>query len=631
MRFLVHYGRTFTILLFLFPVLGFSAYYLYLKYNDTKKDVFEIVQDNLLNDKHELLHLYVEYLTKEYGENFIKVLKKDEKKRLLAEKELLMLKTTDVKFLYLLYVDKHQKLRYLLDTTQDLNEKGEFQQRFFPQADIWTKALKNKKTEVTTQTEIDKLWISMAYPIVVQEKTTALLGIDFSHEEHLQINKTLVPLENIYLYSAIFVVVMLISAFFQLLIYYKHRKKSFIDPLTGMYNRQYLNELLKKYPVGHFQILIMDLDHFKQVNDIYGHDSGDIVLHTVSQRIRSVIRRKDILIRYGGEEFLLLISDKEKYISLTLAERIRQNVKAYPINLDDCQLNITISMGLNPNPSYSKTFEHAVKIADQGLYKAKHLGRDRIEIFDDKQPTGEESLQKLCDVKDALDLDRIYCIYQPMFDTQTQEVYKYELLIRMENKEGKLIVPDKFLSSIRYTQVYIEITRRVLQQAFNALREHDVKLSINLDLQDLFNDEILDLFVSTFEKNLSFAQRLSIEILEHEEILEFKVISERLSKLRKLGIKIAIDDFGSGFANYKYMLNMHIDILKIDGSLIANIDKNENAYKIVQSIQILATNLGIQTVAEQVETQGEFDCIKQLNIDFAQGYYLAKPSADFLS
>jgi len=630
MRFLVQYGRTFTILLFLFPILGFSAYYLYLKYEDTKQDIFDIVQNNLLNNKHELLHLYVRHLGNEFGENFIEVLKKDTKKRIQAEKELSLLKSTDVKFLYLLYVDEHGKLRYLLDTTQDLNEKGEFQQRFFPQQNIWLKALNQKKTEVATQTKIDKLWISMAYPIVIQEKTTALLGIDFSHEEHLQINKTLVPLENIYFYSAIFIVVMLISAFFQLVIYYKHRKKSFIDPLTGMYNRQYLSELLKKYPVGHFQLLIMDLDHFKQVNDIYGHDAGDIVLSTISERVRSVIRKKDILIRYGGEEFLLLIPDKEKAVSLALAERIRQHVKEHPVNLNDCQLSITISMGLNPNPSHAKTFEYAIKIADQGLYKAKHLGRDRVEIYDDKKPTNEDALQKLCDVKEALDLNRIYCIYQPMFNTQTLEVYKYELLIRMQDPQGKMIVPDKFLSSIRYTQVYIEITRRVLKQAFEALEEHDVKLSINLDLQDLFNDEILEIFVDTFEKNLSFAQRLSIEILEHEEILEFELISERLTKLRKLGIKIAIDDFGSGFANYKYMLNMNIDILKIDGSLISNIDKNEHAYKIVQSIQTLAESLGIETVAEQVETQAELDCIKALNINYAQGYHLAKPSANFL-
>ena len=630
MRFLVHYGRTFTILLFLFPILGFSAYYLYLKYEDTKKDVFSIVQANLLNDKHELLHLYVKHLTEELGKNFIKILKEDETKRIEAETELSMLKTSDVKFLYLLYVDENRKLRYLLDTTKDLDEKGEFQQRFFPQQDIWLKALHNKKTEVATQTEIDKLWISMAYPVLFEGETSALLGIDFSHEEHLQINKTLIPLENIYFYSAAFIVVMLISAFFQLIIYYKHRKKSFIDPLTGMYNRQYLSELLKKYPVGHFQLLIMDLDHFKQVNDIYGHDAGDIVLSTVSQRIQSVIRKKDILIRYGGEEFLLLISDKEKAISLALAERIREQVKASPVNLDDCQLNVTISMGLNPNPSHAKTFEYAIKVADQGLYKAKHLGRDRVEIYDDKQPNNADALQKLCDVKEALDLNRIFCIYQPMFNTNSLEVYKYELLIRMQDPQGKMIVPDKFLSSIRYTQVYIEITRRVLKQAFEALNEHDVKLSINLDLQDLFNDEILELFVTTFEQNLSFAQRLSIEILEHEEILEFELISERLSKLRQLGIKIAIDDFGSGFANYKYMLNMNIDILKIDGSLISGIDKNENAYKIVKSIQTLAESMGIETVAEQVETKEELDCVKALNINYAQGYHLAKPSADFL-
>ena len=211
---------------------------------------------------------------------------------------------------------------------------------------------------------------------------------------------------------------MLISGLIQLIMYYIHRKKSFIDPLTGMYNRQYLQELLHKYPVSEFQVLIMDLDHFKKVNDIYGHDSGDIVLRTVSARIQSAIRKQDILIRYGGEEFILLISNKDNDTksSLALANRIREKVKEYPITLEECQLNVNISMGLNPVPQESKSFDHAVKIADLGLYKAKQLGRDRVEIYENNsnEPDKDAQLQ-ICDVRDALDLNNIFCVYWSPF------------------------------------------------------------------------------------------------------------------------------------------------------------------------------------------------------------------------
>lgn len=629
MRFLVHYGRTFTLLLFLFPLLGVSATYLYLQYQETKEEIVEIVQDSMVAKKYELLDIYIEYLRTEFGDDFVSVLRKDEKARVQAETSLSLMKNSEVQFLYVLYIDEKKRFRYLIDTTQDLKEKGEFKQRFFPQKYIWAKALEEKKPKVTAQKEIDKLWISMAYPILKDNKTVALLGIDFSHMEYVKVKKTLTPLENIYLYSAIFIVVMLISAFVQLIIYYQHRKKSFIDPLTGMFNRQYLYELLRKYSVGDFQLLIMDLDHFKQVNDIYGHDAGDEVLRTVSARIRSVIRKKDILIRYGGEEFLLLISEKELDISMGLAQRVREAVKANPIDLESSQLNVTISMGLNPLPEYSKDFEQAIKIADLGLYKAKQLGRDRVEIYDDNELVDEESLQRMCDVRDALDKEKVFCVYQAIFKTSTLEVQRYELLIRMLDNNDKVISPSKFLPSIRYTQVYTNLTKKIFEFAFDTLSNNDIKISINLDLQDLFNDELLTALIDIFSKDLSLAKRLGIEILESEENIDFSLVAQRLSKIKELGIEIAIDNFGSGHANYRYLLNMDINTLKIDSSLISNIDTNKNAYKIVKSIHTLAKEMGIKTVAEHIETEETLECVKALGIDYVQGYFLEKPSAKF--
>ena len=629
MRFLVHYGRIFTLLLFLFPFLGVSATYLYLQYIETKKEIVSIVQDSMLEKKYELLDLYISYLQDEFGEDFITTLKTDATARLQAETALSLMKNSEVQFLYLLYIDETNRLRYLIDTTQGINEKGEYQQRFFPQKPIWVKALQSKSPEVATQKEIDKLWISMAYPILKDKQTVALLGIDFSHKEYVNVKETLVPLENIYFYSALFIVIMLISAFVQLVIYYKHRKKSFIDPLTGMFNRQYLHELLTKYAVGDFQILIMDLDHFKQVNDIYGHDAGDEVLRTVSSRIQSVIRKQDILIRYGGEEFLLLISDKEVGLSMEIAQRVRQAVKVTPIALKDCKLKVTISMGLNPFPERSKNFEQAVKAADLGLYKAKKLGRDRVEIYDDNQSLDDDSLQKMCDVKDALDEDNIFCVHQAIYDTKALAVEKYELLVRMKDKEGKVIFPDKFLPSIRFTQVYINITKRVLDFAFSALQDNDISLSINLDVQDLFNDEILNVFTSIFKTKPDIAKRLNIEILVNDDTIDFESMSKRLNILHQLGIKICLDNFGNGHSNYKHLQNMNIDSLKIDSAFISGIDTNKNAYIIVKSIHALAQELGIKTIAEHIETKEEFDCIKTLGIDYVQGYYLSNPSKGF--
>ncbi|MBT5934881.1 bifunctional diguanylate cyclase/phosphodiesterase [Sulfurimonas sp.] len=627
MRFIVHYGRTFTILLFLFPLLGLSASYLYTQFADTKKEIIKIVQQSMLDKKDELLSIYTDYLTDEFGSDYIKVLKDNTSLRRKAETSLSLIKDSEVQYLYLLYIDNNSKLRYLIDTTKDIDEKGEFSQRFYPQKDIWLKAASSQKSEVTAQAEIDKLWITMVFPIIRNEKTVALLGIDFSHAEYLKVNKTLIPLENIYLYSAVFIIVMLISAFLQLVIYYTHRKKSFIDPLTGMFNRQYLHELLQKYPVGDFQVLIMDLDHFKKVNDIYGHDAGDIVLSTVSARIKSAIRKQDILIRYGGEEFILLISNSENDLetSLDLANRIREAVKKEPISLDQCQLNITISMGLNPFPQDSKTFEHVVKIADLGLYQAKQLGRNRVEVYIQCLEEGNVDAQlQICDVRDALDLNKFFCVYQPIYLAKTMKIDSYELLLRMYNTSNEIINPAQFLPSVRHTQIYTHLSKRVIDFAYDTLSSKDIKISINLEVEDLFNEELIVYIIKKFDITKNLAQRLTIELLEYEETLDFSMINQRANELQSLGIKLAIDSFGSGFSSYDYLLNMNISSLKLDAKLTHNIDSNQKALKIVSSIQNLANSMKVTTVAKNIETEEELQIIKKLNIDYIQGYYLSK-------
>ncbi len=616
-------------LLITFPLLALSASYLYEQYLMTKKDVLDIVHTNVFEKKSEDLDIYVSFLKKEFGEDFIQALKSSESKRQKAEGTLRLMKSSEVKYLYLLYVDEKGRLRYLLDTTEDIDERGEFKQRFIPQKRIWEEAQKQTRTAIAAQQDIDKLWVSMAYPVVVKAQTVALLGIDFSHEEDVKINQILVPLDKMYFYSAVFIIVMFISAFIQFLIYYLHRKKSFIDPLTGMYNRQYLNELLKSYSVEKFHILIMDLDHFKQVNDVYGHDAGDMVLQTVSKRIQSVIRKKDILIRYGGEEFLLLIAGADKEASTALAQRIRKKVKAHPIAIESCSLDATMSIGLNPFPERSENFSQAVKIADECLYRAKHFGRDRVEVYDALSSGFKVNTLKSSEVKEALDEGRIFGVYQAIEDMQTSKPMAYELLIRIHDEDKRVIEPSKFLPFLKNTKLYTQLSKRVLDIGIRTLKEkREITLSINMDLRDLFSDELFELFVKHFSPDRSLAERLILEVSEQEEMLESELASERLLRLKEMGVKLAIDNFGIGYANYKYLLKMDIDYLKIDGSLIRNIDSDEDSKRVVASINTLAQELGMITIGEHIQTQAELQTLKEMGINYGQGYYLCEPKAD---
>jgi EAL domain-containing protein (putative c-di-GMP-specific phosphodiesterase class I) len=200
------------------------------------------------------------------------------------------------------------------------------------------------------------------------------------------------------------------------------------------------------------------------------------------------------------------------------------------------------------------------------------------------------------------------------------------MLLRMINKEGKIIPPNSFLPSIRHTQVYISLTAIVLQKAVDMLqKQDDVNLSINLDIQDILNEDILELLRLTFEGKQELADRVTIEILEHEEITNFEVISKSIAKLKAFGLSIALDDFGSGFANFRYMINLDIDILKIDGSIVKNVDKDKAAYNIIKAIVEFAKSMDMKIVAEQIETKEECDTIISLGVDYLQGYYLGRP------
>lgn len=203
------------------------------------------------------------------------------------------------------------------------------------------------------------------------------------------------------------------------------------------------------------------------------------------------------------------------------------------------------------------------------------------------------------------------------------------MLLRLLDTHGSIVPPLDFLPAIRHTNVYINTTKIVLDLAIKTLRANSFELTMNLDLQDILNSDIMNLLENGFKDQPELAKRLTIEILEHEEITNFQVIKEHIDILKELGFKIAIDDFGSGYANFQYLLHLNIDVLKLDGSLVRDVDTNTNSYHIIETIATFAKKMNIETVAEQVETEAELRTLKELDVDYLQGYYLGKPSFEF--
>lgn len=611
--------------LIVFPLMTILTVVFYVEFDNKLDEVNQNILQNEIIKVEEFAKNLSKNILDKTGKNVYNVLENDVKLRQYLEEEMAIFISRQYSYIYLIYKDKNNKLRYILDGSKDENQKGEFNQKFDPQNNIWDKVFRETKIQLGTQHDIEELWITYLYPLIVNNQTVAVLAFDFSIKDYQATINNIKPLKDFFLYLTIFMTIMLAISYFQVYLNYVNRKKSIIDPLTLTYNRLYMNEILTEIDLEKYQICMMDIDYFKRVNDIYGHDVGDRVLENISKIVKSQIRNEDIFIRYGGEEFLIFVYKNEKNLSVGVPHRIREKIKNEMMYINGHKISITVSFGVNTDPNYCKNIEEAIKIADEQLYKAKSGGRNKVVSTLNKQLKSESS-KKILEVKEALDENRIVCFYQPIFNMKNLCIVKYESLVRMIDKKGKVILPGDFLPAIQNTASYVDLTKKILELSMKVIEEYDVHLSINLAVQDFFNADIIDIINEKLTDKKDIAQKITLEILEQSEITDIEMMKEIIIKLKKLGLKIALDDFGSGYANFSYLLHLPIDIVKIDESLITDIDTNKNALYITKAIIAFGKLMHLEVIAEAVENKKVFDVIKSLDVDCIQGFYLAKPS-----
>lgn len=286
-------------------------------------------------------------------------------------------------YVFLLYVDKDNSFKYLADGSKEKSQRGEFKQKFTPSSDIWAQVLKTKTPAHLAQKEISELWITYLYPIVRDNKVEAILAIDISTKEYDTLLHTLSPLHNTILLMLVFIFIISLFIFFQAYLYFKQRRKTNIDPLTRLYNRNYLNAIAHTIDLDNSVIIMADIDHFKIVNDTYGHDAGDVILQEISKRLQASTRSSDLIIRFGGEEFLIILRKFQTEESLKEAcLRILTRINSQPMRVKEIELSKTISLGINLTPYKDASFADALKRADLALYEAKATGRNKI-VFSD--------------------------------------------------------------------------------------------------------------------------------------------------------------------------------------------------------------------------------------------------------
>lgn len=537
--------------------------------------------------------------------------------------------TSNVKYAYILHKDNENRFRFLLDASQ--SDKAEFYQKFDVTSPEYEAVYKEKKPQIIEQHDIENLYLTYLYPIISNGHVVGLFSIDITTNIQKIILESIKPLETFFAVLIIFVLLLMGMTIMQIFHYFVTRKRIFTDPLTKTFNRNYLEEISPLLNLEHYSLAMLDLDKFKSINDSYGHKAGDYVLSRASMIFKESIRDSDILVRYGGEEFLLLINNRSNNkTNIDICERLRSNISKELFTYDSNDIKVTVSIGLHKHPSLEKNLQEAIKLADEMLYVAKKSGRNRVVTYDEKQSSKSSSSTSSKDigfVKEALDENRVVCYFQPIYDHKCGEIFKYEALVRIVSKNGTIISPMQFLPGLKNTNMHYKLTQRILLIIFEKFKSNQKMVSININFSDLVNPDIEETIIKHLSQNHHLASRVTFEMLESDEIDDVELFKKKINLIHSLKAKVSIDDFGSGYSNFKTIIDVEANFLKIDGSLIRNIATNNKDFRVVKSIVHFARQSNMQTVAEFVHSKEVYEKLLMLDIDYMQGFYISEPKA----
>ena len=397
-------------------------------------------------------------------------------------------------------------------------------------------------------------------------------------------------------------------------------KIAYFDTLTGLPNRQKLvSDMNVKAPKA---CVIFDINGFGEINDLFGAKIGDQVL---SEFAKTLSKRFKNLYKISGDEFAILFEEDidENEIVKVVKDTI-QNVEKIEFFADNEPFHIQIRAGIALKSS--KLLTHA----DIAVREAKNRRLSYFIYKDDKNV--EEKYKKNLTItfliRKALEKDKIICFYQPIVNNNTGKIIKYETLVRLLD-DNRIIPPNEFLPVVKTTKLYPEITKTVLKKACEKFKDVDKQFSINLSINDIEDKNVVNYIEDTIKK-YKVDGKIIFEILETEGINNYGKVENFIENMKKFNVQFAIDDFGSGYSNFKHILSLDIDYIKIDGSLIKDIVVNDKNKIIVETIVSFAKKMGAKTIAEYVSSEDIYKEVKRLGIDCSQGFYLGKPSEDLI-
>ena len=420
----------------------------------------------------------------------------------------------------------------------------------------------------------------------------------------------------------------------------KLRHYALHDTLTDLPNRvHFMNDLRQvvdigaKNPKALFAVLFLDLDRFKVINDSLGHAIGDKLLISIAERLKACVRPGDVVARLGGDEFTILLNRSGPLDEvIRVAERLQTRISE-PFKLDNYEVFTTASIGIVcSSPGVEREAEDFLRDADAAMYRAKEAGKARYEVFDTEMHVRNMNLLRIeTDLRHAVERQELEVLYQPIVDLATGCVAEFEALIRWRHPKHGLVAPDEFVEVAEETGLIISIGRWILERACTQTAEWQkrfgvpVSVSVNLSAKQLMHPQLTKQIKDILSSSGLDADYLQLEVTENTVMEHSERSLKVLSELAELGIALSTDDFGTGFSSLSYLQRFPFGRLKIDRSFVNIVDTDDKSNAIVKTILMLGINLGLEIVAEGIETPKQLDTLRALGCKLGQGYLFSHP------